>query len=1198
MGVSLHFLCVLSSWICVCAATRQVLTIGALFEESNFTEFSRNVQAATGLLNDTKGFRFDLRVVPIEVRNAYSNMSTISDIVASNNINVLLSVGHTKTLQAMQIIGTSIGIPTIGYSLSEIGILAQGEEDLYVQYDESDALLAKSVIQFLDTAGFRHLSIIVDKSYANCDHHDRFLETFRTQGESDLWSIEEVVRLNAYDSLDSIKLKLTKLHENKSKVIVVFLPLFLLKRLVAAAEYHNLFGLGYGWFIANHTLDFDNETMQMLPVGTIGIQRLAVPNFSDLIQDVVRLIATATEGLATDNNSIFQAIVERNVFCCNTSELEKQYAQLHFRSIINTLTTVGFDVYGSRNVSDFSIVNLKPTETEPKALVQVGEVRNGKAQLDTIVWFGNSLIAPTVNGKRRLRVVTNLVSPFVMAMRPFTHDNSCLTEVQCLKFKDSNMTDKDEIDQIFHDFRSRIVDPTRPYEIYCCSGLSISLLQQLSKDLNFEVELYIVADENYGAIVNGRWNGLVYDLMTGSADLAVAAFSITKSRLYVIDFSVHYFQSGYSILVRKKEAPTPINAIFEPFDIEEWLMIALSAVIAAIAMAVLEWNSPFGLSPNGRRRDKNYSLASSMNTVWAVLFGHTVKTKTPKSWPAKFLQNCWASASIFVIASYTANIASYIAGKNLPVSYIGINDPMLLEKSFNVAVYKGHAVNDFLTVKPALHQKLKYLNQMTDEKCSTQIPISMLTSGEIDAYLDDTPVLTYAKNTLDSKCVLRMAGRQFGADGYGLGFKKNSPLENEFSAMLLKYRYSGYIEDLRRQFFSAVPCVVPNKNRNELSFTIKHLAGIFVMISVGVIASLFLLTLEHVVFKYTIPYLRRKDPKSSWKSIKLMFFSQRMYRIVHSIELVSPNHSAKEMVTVLKKRQFEKLFTKETRSATVHKEAPPKSKGKLFDLSNQLIWLRRQQPASPQTKAITKSTESIAILSKATQTSSRESPEENFSEIFLHQLDSDNEYIEMDEIMKDWPENWETQFRRTEERQGADPDGFPYYKNDTFSLEDEENSCFSAARVGGGRELSGRKSTDPHEGPSETPNGRDSDIVISPRGGSIGTSTNSTETAPKRHRHKKLSSSSTLSGGKEKRAKSTLTKEKSAAIRNGILRRKEDKRTMDGVSKEDLVKMWRKAEYEYSKEIKRLKDEKDLLQIKLNALSELDAKEFTDCHWV
>jgi hypothetical protein len=207
----------------------------------------------------------------------------------------------------------------------------QGEEDLYVQYDESDALLAKSVLQFLDTAGFRNLSLIIEKTYANCDRPDRFLERFRLADENEKWIIEEEVHLYANDTLDSIKLKLTKLHENKSKVIVVFLPLYLLKRLIAAAEYHNLFSLGNGWFIANHSLHIDVETMQTLPIGTVAIRREAVPHFSDLIQDMIRLIGTATEALATDNKNIFQAIVKRNILCCNTTKLEKQYAQSHFR---------------------------------------------------------------------------------------------------------------------------------------------------------------------------------------------------------------------------------------------------------------------------------------------------------------------------------------------------------------------------------------------------------------------------------------------------------------------------------------------------------------------------------------------------------------------------------------------------------------------------------------------------------------------------------------------------------------------------------------------------------------------------------------------------------------------------------------------------------------------------------------------------
>ena len=47
----------------------------------------------------------------------------------------------------------------------------------------------------------------------------------------------------------------------------------------------------------------------------------------------------------------------------------------------------------------------------------------------------------------------------------------------------------------------------------------------------------------------------------------------------------------------------------------------------------------------------------------------------------------------------------------------------------------------------------------------------------IDAYLDDTPILEYARTTMDAKCTLRLVGEGFGEDGYGIGLPKGSWLK-------------------------------------------------------------------------------------------------------------------------------------------------------------------------------------------------------------------------------------------------------------------------------------------------------------------------------------------------------------------------------------------------------------------------------------
>jgi len=107
----------------------------------------------------------------------------------------------------------------------------------------------------------------------------------------------------------------------------------------------------------------------------------------------------------------------------------------------------------------------------------------------------------------------------------------------------------------------------------------------------------------------------------------------------------------------------------------DWISIVVSATVVAVALSLLEWNSPFGLNPWGRKRKTNYTLGSGLNMVYAILFQHTIKTKSPKAWPSKWLQNFWAGASIFIYSSYTANLAAFLAGKNAAVAISSVYDP-------------------------------------------------------------------------------------------------------------------------------------------------------------------------------------------------------------------------------------------------------------------------------------------------------------------------------------------------------------------------------------------------------------------------------------------------------------------------------------------------------------------------------------------
>ena len=145
--------------------------------------------------------------------------------------------------------------------------------------------------------------------------------------------------------------------------------------------------------------------------------------------------------------------------------------------------------------------------------------------------------------------------------------------------------------------------------------------------------------------------------------MSFTALSVTSIRSQVIDFSVPYFYGGISFLASPtQKSGIPLMAFLLPFSIELWIAIFTSLNITAVAVAVYEWLSPFGLNPWGRQRSKNFSLSSALWVMWGLLCGHLVAFKAPKSWPNKFLINVWGGFSVIFIASYTANIAALIAG--------------------------------------------------------------------------------------------------------------------------------------------------------------------------------------------------------------------------------------------------------------------------------------------------------------------------------------------------------------------------------------------------------------------------------------------------------------------------------------------------------------------------------------------------------
>lgn len=192
------------------------------------------------------------------------------------------------------------------------------------------------------------------------------------------------------------------------------------------------------------------------------------------------------------------------------------------------------------------------------------------------------------------------------------------------------------------------------WSLSCCHGLAIELMDAVAEELDFYYDLRLVEDGAFGALNNGKWNGMIGQLDASLADIAIQGLTPTSPRSQVVDFSPGYIKTHLGIVRRvvTRELKIVNWEFLDP--LEFWLMICiLFSTVASVTMIYFIENSTWFFTGS-----PHFPFRECMTYVFGLTFQRDMGGKNPLKWSGRFVALGYALAMTIVMTTYTAHITA------------------------------------------------------------------------------------------------------------------------------------------------------------------------------------------------------------------------------------------------------------------------------------------------------------------------------------------------------------------------------------------------------------------------------------------------------------------------------------------------------------------------------------------------------------
>ncbi|XP_077297694.1 glutamate ionotropic receptor NMDA type subunit 2 isoform X2 [Arctopsyche grandis] len=754
-----------------------------------------------------------------------------------------------------------LGIPVIAWNADNSGLERRASQStLQLQLAPSIEHQTAAMLSILERYKWHQFSVVTSQIAG----HDDFIQAVRER-------VSEMQDRFKFTILNSVLVTkaadLVELVSSESRVMLLYATREEAMHILAAARDLHITGENYIWVVTQSVIE-NLQTPNQFPVGMLGVHfDTSSASLVNEITTAIKVYAYGVEEYVSDPKNAKRPLGTQ-LSCEGPGDSRWPAGDRFFKYLRNVSVegeqgkpNVEFTADGDLKAAELKIMNLRPGVSKQLVWEEIGVWKSWQKEgldIKDIVWPGNSHTPPQgVPEKFHLKITFLEEPPYINLAPPDPITGKCSMDrgVLCRVATDHDMAEVD------------MGAAHKNGSFYqCCSGFCIDLLEKFAEELGFTYELVRVEDGRWGTLVNGKWNGLIADLVNRKTDMVMTSLMINSEREAVVDFSVPFMETGIAIVVAKRTGIISPTAFLEPFDTASWMLVGVVAIQAATFMIFLfEWLSPSGFDMKLSLRTDTptvphrFSLFRTYWLVWAVLFQAAVHVDSPRGFTARFMTNVWAMFAVVFLAIYTANLAAFMITREEFHEFSGLDDMRLARPFSHKPTFKfgtipwSHTDSTLARYFKEMHVYMKSFN-----KTSVADGIGAVLTGEMDAFIYDGTVLDYLVSQ-DEDCRLLTVGSWYAMTGYGLAFSRNSKYVQMFNKRLLDFRANGDLERLRRYWMTGTCKPGKQEHKSSDPLALEQFLSAFLLLMAGILLAALLLLMEHMYFKYVRKHLAKTD---------------------------------------------------------------------------------------------------------------------------------------------------------------------------------------------------------------------------------------------------------------------------------------------------------------------------------------------------